>query len=154
MVGKSVDILEHNANHSTVFYTSATNTVNQWTQQSMNYSFISTVQVLRLNSGNQNVFRTYTSANQYRQRTSDNVDKGALQLDYYHGLVFTSYTNLQTLYQMRVCNQSQYNDGYNCYSCDSGNFVQTFNGFDCIPCSSTFSPQAYSALIQLIYCPN
>lgn len=60
-VGQSLDLLEYNGNHATLFFTSL------YDQDGKTYAFVNTIDLLRINRADgSSLYRTRTIANNYR----------------------------------------------------------------------------------------
>jgi hypothetical protein len=78
-IGSSLDLIEHNENHATLFYTSTIE------QSGVNYTNINTVDILRFPQDNiSTLYRTSTVIHNFRDRSNDSADLGKIGLSIYN----------------------------------------------------------------------
>lgn len=64
-IGSSADIVEYNSNHATVYYTST------MTFNSINYTHINVIEVIRFVENGKDLYRTAFSINRFRDKSND-----------------------------------------------------------------------------------
>lgn len=82
-IGSSVDFIEHNENHATLFYTSTTQF------NATNYTSVNYVDILRFHQSltNSTLYRTSTVINMFRDRSNDSIDLGRIGLSIYNSTI-------------------------------------------------------------------
>ncbi|CDW91264.1 UNKNOWN [Stylonychia lemnae] len=95
-IGQSTAIQYHNQNHTTIFYSSTTETKIPNASTSMNVTWINSIQLLNLND----TFAYQLSINQFRQKANDIQQKGKLQYDIYNNtmMLFTFEALIKLIY--------------------------------------------------------